>query len=132
MIKGIESVLLFSENPKELMEFYRDTLGLKVDMEGEYGDEEELYVGFQPGKGSYMVVMHHSKVKGKNREPERFMVNFEVDNIEKEVARLDKAKVRKIQDIYHVEDYGKIATFVDPDGNYFQLVQIRPSPAKAN
>ena len=26
---------------------------------------------------------------------------------------------------YHEEGYGYIATFADPDGNYFQLVQIR-------
>lgn len=106
MIKAIESVLLFSENPEKLAEFYKETLGLRVGMEGEYG--------------------------GKNREPERYMVNFEVDDIENEVKKLEKAKVKKIQDIYHVQDYGKIATFVDPDGNYFQLVQTRPSAKEVN
>ena len=132
MIKNIESILLFSENPEKLSKFYKDTLGLKVGMEGEYGDDEDVFVGFNPGKGPYLVVMHHDKVEGKNREPERYMVNFEVDDIEKEVGRLKKAKVRLIQDIYHVEDYGKIATFSDPDGNYFQLVQTRPSKSEAN
>ena len=53
------------------------------------------------------------------------MINLEVDDIEKEVERLKKAKVKLIQDIYHIEDYGKIATFEDIDGNYFQLVQVR-------
>jgi len=132
MIKNIESILLFSENPEKLSKFYKDTLGLKVGMEGEYGDDEDVFVGFNPGKGPYLVVMHHDKVEGKNREPERYMVNFEVDDIEKEVERLRKAKVRLIQDIYHVQDYGRIATFEDPDGNYFQLVQIKPSKSEAN
>ena len=53
------------------------------------------------------------------------MFNLEVDDIEKEVERLKKAMVKLIQDIYHIEDYGKIATFEDVDGNYFQLVQTR-------
>lgn len=132
MIKNIESILLFSENPEKLSKFYKDTLGLKVGMEGEYGDDEDVFVGFNPGKGPYLVVMHHDKVEGKNKEPERYMINFEVDNIEKEVVRLEKAKVKKIQDIYHVQDYGKIATFVDPDGNYFQLVQTRPLAEEVN
>lgn len=87
---------------------------------------EELF-GFEVKGSSDLYIMHHSKVKGKSKQPERFIVNFEVDNIEKEVARLKKAKVKLVQDIYHVEDYGQIATFSDVDGNYFQLVQVRPS-----
>ena len=54
-------------------------------------------------------------------------VNFEVDDIKKDVKKLEGARVTKIQDIYHVESYGWIATFEDSDGNYFQLVQIRPN-----
>jgi len=41
------------------------------------------------------------------------------------VERLEKVGVKKIQDIYHVEGYGYIATFEDIDGNYFQLVQTK-------
>jgi predicted enzyme related to lactoylglutathione lyase len=55
------------------------------------------------------------------------MFNLEVDDIEKEVKRLKKAKVKVIADTYHVPDYGLIATFQDPDGNYFQFVQVRAS-----
>jgi len=46
-------------------------------------------------------------------------------SLEKEVKRIKRAKVTVQQDIYHVEGYGLIATFVDPDGNFFQLVQVR-------
>ena len=53
------------------------------------------------------------------------MFNLEVDDIEKEVKRLKHARAKLVQDIYHIEDYGKIATFEDVDGNYFQLVQVR-------
>jgi len=55
------------------------------------------------------------------------MFNLEVEDIESEVARLDKAGVKKVQDTYHMEGYGWIATYEDPDGNYFQLVQVKAS-----
>ena len=57
--------------------------------------------------------------------PGRYILNFEVDNIEEEVKRVKNAKAKLVKDIYHVEDYGYIATFEDPDGNYFQLVKTR-------
>jgi predicted enzyme related to lactoylglutathione lyase len=125
MIRRVDSINLFSENPTELYKFYKDTVGVEFTLEAEIGEGEDMY-GYEPKEGSGFYIVHHKSVKGKNQEPERYMLNFEVDDIEKEVSRLDEAKVKKIQDIYHVEDYGFIATFQDPDGNYFQLVKVRP------
>lgn len=123
----MESVTLFSENAKKLAHFYRDTVGLKVSFEGEIGEKGEEAYELKMGKGSSFYIIDHSDIKGNAKEPKRVMVNFEVDDIEKEVKRVKKAGVKLIQDIYHVQDYGQIATFADIDGNYFQLVQVRPS-----
>ena len=125
MIRGIESILLFSENAKKLAKFYREVVGLKQTMEAEMGEGGENYFGFKIGKGPELGIMDHSKVKGKNKNPERIIFNLEVDNIKKEAKRLTTAKAKKVQDIYHVEGYGYIATFADVDGNYFQLVQVK-------
>ncbi len=125
MIRGIESILLSSQNPKKLAMFYKDTVGLPMTLEAEMGEENEDFFGFEMKKGTSLYILPHSEVKGKSKQPERFLVNFEVDAIEKEVARLKKAKVRLVKDTYHVEGYGKIATFEDPDGNFFQFVQVR-------
>jgi len=125
MIRGIESILLFSENAKKLAKFYREVVGLKQTMEAEMGEGDENYFGFKIGKGPELGIMDHSKVKGKNKNPERIIFNLEVDNIKKEAKRLTTAKAKKVQDIYHVEGYGYIATFADVDGNYFQLVQVK-------
>lgn len=92
MIKGIESILLFSQNARKLADFYREKVGLKMTLEAE-----------------------------------RIMFNLEVDDVEKEVRRLKEESVEIIQDVYHVENYGLIATFKDVDGNYFQFVQIKES-----
>lgn len=123
MIKGIESILIGTQSAKKLANFYKTKVGLKLTFEGVMGETEEVY-SFEM-KGASLNILDHSKVKGKNKTPQRIIFNLEVDVIEKEVKRLDKAGVKKIQDIYHVEGYGKIATFEDLDGNYFQLVHVR-------
>jgi predicted enzyme related to lactoylglutathione lyase len=125
MIRKIDGILLSSDNAKKLSTFYHDIVGLKVTMEAEMGDNGDMVYGFSTKGGSDFTVMDHSKIKGKTREPERYMINFEVDDIEAEVRRMKKARVKLIADIYHIQDYGHVATFEDPDGNYFQLVQVR-------
>lgn len=126
MIRGLEAVLLSSESAKKLAKFYREVVGLKQGMVMELGNKGEEGYEF-PLKGAGLYILDHAKVKGQNKQPERVMFNLEVSDIEKEVKRLKKAKVKPTQDIYHVEGYGLIATFADPDGNYFQLVQVRAS-----
>lgn len=123
MIRGMESVLLFSENAKKLAGFYRDVVGLKVDFEGVMEKNEEIY-SFAL-KNCYLNILDHSEIHGKAKDPKRFIINFEVDDIEKEVKRLKRKKVKVVQDIYHVEGYGFIATLTDIDGNLFQLVQTK-------
>lgn len=126
MIKGIDSVGIFSENPKILADFYKDKVGLNLTIEVELGEGEDLF-GFEFGQGSTLYITKHEDVKGKNSKPERIILNLEVDNIEEDAKRLDGLSVKKIQEVYHVEGYGLIATYEDPDGNYFQLVQVKPS-----
>lgn len=125
MIRGVESVTIFSENAANLAKFYKDKVGLKATTEAEMGENGDEFYEFKLAEGSPLYVIDHSEVKGKSKEPKRVMINLEVDDIEKEAEKLDKAGVKKIQDIYHVQDYGMIATFEDVDGNFFQLVQVR-------
>lgn len=125
MIRGIEAIMLNTASPDKLAKFYEDVVGLKIksEWEGDDGDSAfEMETGSVP-----LYISSHSEVKGKNKEPQRAFINFEVNDIEKEVKRLKKEKVKVVQDIYHMEGYGLISTFEDPDGNYFQFVQVRPT-----
>lgn len=126
MIRSFEGVLLSSENAKTLAEFYRDVVGLKIKQEFE-GVDGVMGFEIDTKSGSNLFINAHDKVKGKNKEPERLIINLEVDDIEKEANRLKEQKVKLIADIYHIEGYGLITTFEDIDGNYFQFVQIRPN-----
>lgn len=124
MIRGLEAVLLSSENAKALAEFYEKKVGLKLGEEMEIGEKGEKGYDFEL-QGAGLYILDHADVKGKSKEPPRVMFNLEVDDIEKEAKRLKDEGVKVVADIYHVEGYGLIATFEDVDGNYFQFVQIR-------
>lgn len=126
MIRKLEAILLSSEDATALAKFYREAVGLKQTEEIEMGEKGEKGFDFEIG-GVGLYILDHSEIKEKNAQGARVMFNLEVDDIEEEVARLDKEGVKKVQDTYHVEGYGMIATFEDIDGNYFQLVQVRPS-----
>ncbi|MDP2671801.1 MAG: VOC family protein [bacterium] len=126
MIRGLESVMLFSGSPKELANFYQDKVGLKIKEEFE---AEDGAAGFemQIGDGGLLYINPSSEVNGKAKDPQRMMLNIEVDDAEKEADRLKSSGVEQIEPVYHMEGYGLISTFADPDGNYFQLAQVRAS-----
>lgn len=125
MIRGIEGILLGSANATKLAKFYREVVGLKQTMDFDMGENNEKGFEFAIKGSTGLYIMDHSEVKGNNKNPERIILNFEVDDIEKEVKRLKRAKAKVKQDIYHLQGYGLVATFVDPDGNFFQLVQVK-------
>ena len=127
MIRGVDTILLSSQDAAKLAKFYKEKVGLKPSGEYEMGEKGEgAYIYEWKGK-SALCIMDHSKVKGKSKNPERYLINFEVDDIKKEVVKLKRNKVRVVQDTYHMEGYGWVATFEDSDGNYFQLVQVKAS-----
>ena len=125
MIRGIESVNVFSQNARRLASFYKDKVGLKLTIEAAMGRRAKVF-GFEfPGTSSLLYIADSDMIKGAAKGARRVFINFEVDEIEKEVRKLAKNKVKTVQEIYHLEGYGWVATFEDLDGNYFQLVQVR-------
>ena len=123
MVKNFESIILSSQNATKLADFYKKKVGLKQTWDAVMGKNANVY-GFTIGKMD-LVIMDHSEVKGKSKDPSRLMFNLEVDNIEKEFAKLKKAGVKVIAKSYHIEEYGYVATFADLDGNYFQIVKTK-------
>jgi predicted enzyme related to lactoylglutathione lyase len=112
----IKSILLSSEKPKDLAVFYKKVL--KVDPKWEEGD----WIGFTSGDVG-LAIGPHDKVKGKNSAPERMMFNLETDDVVGEFARIKGYGTKVISKPYEMGSGGMlIATFADPDGNYFQLM----------
>ena len=121
MVKNFESITIASQNATKLADFYKKKVGLKQSWDAVMGENANVY-GFTIGKID-LVIMDHSKVKGKSKDPSRLVFNLEVGNIEKEFAKLKKAGVKVVAKIYHIQEYGYLATFEDLDGNHFQLVK---------
>lgn len=123
MIKNFESIKIGSSNATKLADFYKKKVGLKQTWDAVMGEDMNVY-GFGL-KGIDLVLLDQPKLKGKSKEGGRISFNLEVDNIEKEFKRLKKAGVKVIEPIYHIQEYGYLATFADLDGNYFQLVKTK-------
>jgi predicted enzyme related to lactoylglutathione lyase len=118
---NLNGVLIGSENPQRLTEYYTTIFG-KPTWEG--GD----YRGWQIGTG-WMSVGPHDQVHGKNAHPGRVIWNIETEDVKGDFERLKTAGAAVVQPPYQPGEApeGWIATFSDPDDNYFQL--LSPMPA---
>ena len=115
MIKGLNSVIIWTDDVARLVPFYRDVLGLDAEL---FGDE---FAAFLAG-GPQVVLGKHSHVRGRSKDPNRVMVNLTVDDCRAEYERLRAKGVEFVRE--PEEDQGLIiATFTDPDGNTLQLFQ---------
>lgn len=118
---NFNSLLIFSDNPKKLAEFYEKVFETKP------GWENEGYYGFQVGS-SYIMFGPHDKVHGPNSNPERMIFNFETEDVEKEFERIKGLGATVVAEPYHPgeETSMMLATLADPDNNYFQLATPMP------
>lgn len=109
--------MIGSENPKKLAEFYKKVFGKDADWaEGDWS-------GFSVGT-SWLTIGSHDKVKGKSPSPERLMFNFETKDVKGEFERIKELDAEVVAEPYQPGEAPEmwIATFADPDGNYFQLM----------
>jgi predicted enzyme related to lactoylglutathione lyase len=108
-------LLIGSENPEQLKAYYTKLFGKP-------SWDDNTYFGWQWGDAGVMFGPH-SEVKGKNREPGRILWNLETPDVKGEFAKLRGAGATVVREPYDPgEDSGMlIATFADPDNNYFQL-----------
>jgi predicted enzyme related to lactoylglutathione lyase len=112
---NFNSILIGSENPEALVEYYRKLFGPPRFQDGGYA-------GWQLGSG-FVSIGPHSEVHGKNAHPGRLLWNIETPDVRGEFDRLKAAGAIVIREPYEFEDApgSAIATLADPDDNYFQL-----------
>jgi predicted enzyme related to lactoylglutathione lyase len=113
---NFNGLLIGSEDPQALSAFYARLLG-----EPTYRDES--YSTWVIGSGA-ISIGPHSEVKGRNETPGRIIWNIETTDVQGEAAKFKAAGATVIAEPYSFEGYPDawIATFEDPDGNYFQLM----------
>jgi predicted enzyme related to lactoylglutathione lyase len=119
----LNTVMIGSDDPKSLSEFYTKVLGKPA-------WEDSAYVGWQAGS-SWLMIGEHSEVKGRNEMPGRIILNFETPDVKGEFDRIKGLGAAVQQEPYQPGGVDApemwIATFEDPDGNYFQLASPMPA-----
>ena len=121
MVVHLGGAFIYSENPKELADWYKVNLGIKY----EYTDEYKAYYAVFPyqeidsGKKAYscwsiMKAKHRPKTTDKS-----FCVNLRVTELDKlaEKLRTSGIEVKGVE----THDEGKFAWCNDPDGNFIEL-----------
>ena len=116
---NLNSVLIGSEDPGRLADYYKRLFG-------EASWDEGGYTGWRIGDGGVMIGPH-DQVKGSNRDPGRIIWNIESSDVPGDFERLKAAGAIVVREPYQMGDPSAtnvawIATLADPDGNYFQLV----------
>ena len=113
---NLNSVLIGSADPARLSEYYSRIFGTA-------GWEDGGYTGWQLGTG-FVTVGPHDQVKGSNAEPGRVIWNIESEDVKADYGRFKAAGAIVVREPYQPGEAPDawIATFADPDGNYFQLM----------
>lgn len=106
--------MIGSQKPVVLAEFYSKVFQKSPDW------NDGSWHGWN-SNGIQLTIGEHSEVNIKAKEPQRLIMNLETDDVKKEFERIKKLEAQIIKDPYEMEGMW-IATFADPDGNYFQLM----------
>jgi len=107
-------VMIGSENPKALGEFYAKILG-------EPGFQEGEWYGWDTG--AQIMIGAHSEIHGKNTLPQRIMLTVEVDDVQASFDEIVLFGATVVAKPYKPEEDKSnwLATLEDVDGNYLQL-----------
>ncbi len=119
---NFNSILIGSEDPQRLVDYYTRLFGEPVFSEGGYS-------GWQLGSG-FITVGPHDEVTGRNAHPGRLLWNIESADVQADFDRLKAAGATVVREPYGMDEEmpGLIATFSDPDDNYFQLMSPMEPP----
>ncbi|MBM32544.1 MAG: hypothetical protein CL764_06815 [Chloroflexi bacterium] len=109
-------IIIWTENLKEMTDFYEKILGLSVKT------KKPNYVNFEWGDFK-LTIGEHSQVKGKSKDKFRIMINFDVLNINQTISDLSKKGINIIRKPEREEWGGLISTIEDPDKNIIQFLQ---------
>jgi predicted enzyme related to lactoylglutathione lyase len=119
----LTGILIGSEEPKRLVEFYTRVLGAPT-------EEDSAYSSWQIGDG-WIAIGGHDQVKGANAHPGRIIWNIETADVRGDFERFRGNGATVVREPYDPSDGEMpgmlIATFADPDDNYFQLMSPMPA-----
>ncbi len=114
------SILIGSEDPQRLVEYYTKLFGEPTMSDGGY-------TGWLIGRG-FVTVGPHDQVHGNSAHPGRIIWNIETADVRGDFDRFVAAGAIVVREPYGFDEdpNASIATLADPDDNYFQLMSPMP------
>jgi predicted enzyme related to lactoylglutathione lyase len=119
---NFNSILIGSEDPARLADYYTKLFGEPTWNDGGYST---WLLG-----GGAVSIGPHSEVHGRNPQPGRLIWNIESNDVQGDFDRFKAAGATVVREPYGFEEApgSLIATFADPDDNYFQLMTPMEPP----
>lgn len=122
MFKNISTVLIWSANFRRLANWYQEILQIKPVEEISHPKDTGILFELTPKK-TWLWIGQHSKIKGKNKDKNRWMVNIDTDSVDKAYKYLQSKKVKIIAKPFKAPTFDKwFCTFEDLDGNLLQVI----------
>jgi predicted enzyme related to lactoylglutathione lyase len=112
--------MIGTRQPEAMAEFYEKVFQRPADM------ADGNWHGWQIGS-SFFSIGEHSEMQGESKEGGRVMFNFQTADVKMEFERIKELGAEVIKEPYDMGGMW-IATFADPDGNYFQLMSAWDEP----
>jgi predicted enzyme related to lactoylglutathione lyase len=113
---NLSSFMIGSTRPEIMGKFYEQVIGKPADIV----DPEKGVSVWQIGNG-FLSILVHSEMNGNAKDPGRMMFILETPQVKEEFERIKALDAQVVQAPYELDEIW-IATFADPDGNYFQLM----------
>jgi len=122
-ITGVGGVFFKSKDPKALMAWYRDVLGIQLEAWG------GAAMRYDAPNHPPAVIVNAFKATTSYMDPStrEFMLNFAVDDLSAFLDRL-RAKGVAVLKRDDSDPSGKFAWIVDPDGTKIELWEPKPGP----
>jgi len=115
-VTGVGGIFIKSDNPKALMEWYRDILGIKIESWG------GAMLSYDAPNHPPVLTLNAFDRTSRYMEPSRrdFMLDFAVDDLS---AILDRLKAKGVTVLKRDDEdpNGRFAWIIDPDGTKIEL-----------
>ena len=113
------SVGIWSEDYEKLAKWYEDVLGFTV--KSRLNLPNDTVIDFDFGD-TYFFIGKHDKVKGKNKDPHRIMIGFNVDSVAEAYNEIKDKDVTFVAKPFEAPAGGYwCMTIQDPEGNIIQF-----------
>ncbi len=112
------TLMVGTDQPDALARFYGETLGL--------ARVTKFRDPVFAAAGGFIRLLDHSAISGPTAEPARMQINLFVADVSAEYQRIRAAdpSVRVQREPERESWGGEVATLLDPDGNFVQLLEL--------